>query len=402
MIARGAGLSYADAASINGGHVIDARGLNRVLGFDDQQGRIEVEPGITVGEVYATAAKRGWVLPVAPGYPAITIGGCVAFNVHGKSQARDGTFGRFVEELTLWHPRHGFVDCSRTEASELFELTVGGMGLTGVIVRAVLRLKRLVGDNVRLRRIPVGNLVDAVSVLGSEETRADHVYSWNDLNRRRAHFGRGVVFAETVEPGLRGHAFEPYVDRLTHHGLRPPWQPHPALVRSSTALYGVLQRLVPHDQRISLARAAFPIVGREFYFRQFGPAGFREYQMLVPVADWPEAIRGVEDAIVRARTPVTLGSLKLFRGLAHNLSFSGEGVCLALDVPNWPASHTLFEHLDAVVVRCGGIVNLSKDSRVGPEVVRQVFPAFDAFRAALTRFDPQRVFASDLSRRIGL
>lgn len=402
MIARGGGMSYSDAGFVDAGHVFDMRAMDRLLEFDDVQGSVIVEPGVSVGALQSTLAPRGWLLPVVPGYPAITVGGCIGFNVHGKGQARDGTFCDWVEALTVWHPSYGYAECSRFQRPDLFSLTIGGLGLTGVIVRATLRLRALKGDRVRQRRVPVRHVTEAARIIRDEGEEVDYAYSWNNLNLRGPDFGAGVVFLESAVPGLTGGVPRGYRDRLGGRRLPSPLPPPDIFVRLTCRAFQWWQHHAAPEHELTLHDAMFPIVGREPYFRQFGAAGFREYQTLVPWKRWPEAAEAIERAIVESRAVASLGSLKVFRGVRHHLSLCGEGVCFSLDVRNDDRSLKLFSLLDDVVLRCGGIVNLSKDSRADAAFVRQAFPEYESFRGALRAYDPDRRFASNLSRRIGL
>ena len=398
---RGAGLSYCLASAAPGATVVSTRRLDRFLAFDPDRLHVTVEAGVTVGELLRFAVARGAHVPVLPGHPAITVGGCVGFNVHGKSQHDVGCFSDHVVSLTLLHPDHGELVCTPDEHPEVFDLTLGGMGLTGFVTTVTLRLARLPGRNVRRVVHRAGNLVEASDLMRSLDERATDgvtLYSWNDLNRRGRRFGRGLVYAESFEAGepAAGAAYR----RLTPTRRRGPSIGSAGLpIRLLNLGYATRERLRPRTVR-SVEGAAFPINGTEAYYRLFGRRGFREYQVIVPTEAWPAAAEQIRRLVAEAGVPVTLGSLKLFRGDRRLLWFRGDGICLAIDAAAGPRTLELFSQLDRVAIDHGALVNLSKDSRLDAGTVRALYQGYDEFRRRLHDYDPKRRFDSVLRRRI--
>jgi decaprenylphospho-beta-D-ribofuranose 2-oxidase len=188
-IARGGGCSYAAASFGAGVLVQDLRAFDRVLAFDGS--RIRVECGIGIGTLAAFAASHGLQLPVLPGHPAITVGGCIAADVHGKNPARDGTFGDWVESLTLFHPARGFRTITPQDV-DAFVATCGGFGLTGIIVDATLRLAPCPATHVEVDCVAVRDLASGIARL--HQADADFAYTWHDGTQRGAAFGRGLLF----------------------------------------------------------------------------------------------------------------------------------------------------------------------------------------------------------------
>jgi decaprenylphospho-beta-D-ribofuranose 2-oxidase len=399
---RGAGLSYCQASAADGVTTISTRSFNRFLAFDPDRLQLTVEPGVTVGELLRFATHRGAWFPVLPGHPAITVGGCVGFNVHGKSQNDVGCFADHVVSLTLLHPDHGELVCSREDNADVFELSLGGMGLTGHIATVTLQLVALPGRSVRRTARRVGNLAEAVELMRSLAAGdADHtLYSWNDLNLTGDRFGRGFVYAESFED-----ADSPI--RVSYRELAPGRRPGPAVAgrhfstRLINAGYATRERLRP-DQLLSVEDAAFPINGNEAYYRLFGRRGFREYQVLVPTNAWPSAAREVERLIAAVGVPVALGSLKLFRGTPRLLWFRGEGICLTIDVAASERANRLFSQLDRIALDHGAVVNVSKDSRLDADTVALLYPGYEEFSRRLGDHDPKHRFESMLRRRIGV
>lgn len=402
FVPRGAGLSYCQASAGDGVTTISTRSFNRFLAFDPARLRLTVEPGVTVGELVRFAAGRGAWFPVLPGHPAITVGGCVGFNVHGKSQHDVGCFADHVVSLTLLHPDHGELVCSRDDNADVFELSLGGMGLTGYIATVTLQLGALPGRSVRRAARQAGNLAEAAELMRSLAAGgADHtLYSWNDLNLTGGRFGRGFVYVESFED-----AAPP--SRVSYRGLAPGRRPglavagHRFPTRLINAGYATRERLHP-DRLRSVEDAAFPINGNEVYYRLFGRRGFREYQVLVPTDAWPAAAREVERLVAAAEAPVTLGSLKLFRGDPRLLWFRADGICLAIDVAAGERADWLFAQLDRVALDHGALVNLSKDSRLDADTVGRLYPGYEEFCRRLGVHDPKRRFDSMLRRRIGV
>ncbi|MGH9227189.1 MAG: FAD-binding oxidoreductase [Acidimicrobiales bacterium] len=400
---RGAGLSYCQASAADGVTTISTRSFNRFLAFDADRRHLTVEPGVTVGELVRFAVARDAWFPVLPGHPAITVGGCVAFNVHGKSQHDVGCFSDHVESLTLLHPDHGELACSAEDNTEIFELTLGGLGLTGYIASVTLRLRRLPGRGILRVAHPVDSLTGAVDLMRSlaDSGGTGTLYSWHDLNLTGRRFGRGLVYAESFESAT------PSSNRVSYRTLAANRRRGPSLAS---------RRLVPHlvnvgyatrerlgrRQLQSVEDAAFPINGNEAYYRLFGRRGFREYQVLVPTDAWQSAAREAQRLVAAAGVPVTLGSLKMFRGDRRLLWFRGEGVCLAVDVPATHRARWLLAQLDRMALDHGALVNLSKDSRLDAQTVQMLYPGYDEFRRRLTEHDPKRRFDSMLRRRVGV
>lgn len=394
---RGGGLSYCLAGASDGGTTVSMRLFDRILDFDAERRTVTVEPGVTVGALHDFVVDQGCYFPVLPGHPSITVGGCVGFNVHGKTQHTIGHFSDHVASLTLFHPDHGELRAGEGGDADLLELTLGGMGLTGCILDVTLRLQPLRGNAVRRTVHPVADVREAVEVMTGLD--ADALYSWNDLNARGDRFGAGVVYEERFEDRHPGSKVTYH--RLRAHRRRGPSAWNTATVRTLNRLYPVRDAMRP-DRLQSAHDAAFPINGSEAYFAAFGGRGFRECQLLVPHEAWADAVVDLERAITRSALPVTLGSLKLFAGSSRLLWFAGDGICVTVDVPAVPEGRALFGRLDDLAVDYGAKVNIAKDSRLTAATVATLFPEYDEFRTRLERFDPARRFDTPLRRRLEL
>jgi len=396
-IPRGAGLSYCCASAGEDVVSVSSRRFDRVLGLDRDAGTVVVEPGVTVGALHDLAVRNGWYPPILPGHPEITVGGCVAFDVHGKSGR---TFRSCVLALTLFHPSFGEIECSPEVDAELFELTVGGCGLTGFVTSVTLQLVPVAGSSLVRRRSPVADLSTTLEDLLKYDRDHDFAYSWNDLSARGNSFGRGIVYLESfADETLRASRRTPGRGAGEPAGRLPVPLLGRRIAPIANRIYYEAERRRGRS-RLDLGRGSFPILGKEGYFRALGRRGFREYQMLVPIPRFPTVIERLQAAIVDTASRPCLGSLKILDAEARLLRFSGRGVAVAVDVPAGPRSRELFARLDAIALEVGARVNLSKDSRVGQRVVAELFPEYGAFRSGVESIDSGRGFDSALRRRV--
>ena len=400
VIARGAGLNYCIAGGVANGRTVLSTAFNRFIAFDRERSTVRAEAGVTMGQLFEFAIARGLLPPILPGHPWISVGGALAMNIHGKNQHRFGNFGDHVLRLSLYHPQHKEIVCSPTENAEVFWLTVGGFGLSGFLLSVDIALKPLPGKSMIVERHEVGNLAEAAALMETLSETADYLYSWHDLNVKGSNFGRGIVYAERFSSIPR----RTYVSRTSTAAFKPfPW----TMLNSVTLplmcrLYRYKEAFSGQQETEDLYSGSFPIVGKETYFRLFGPQGFREYQLLVPSGAWPDFAERLASAIQISRLPIALASLKLFRGERRFLNFTGNGISLALDVPNTESSADFFTKLDEITVNAGGIAYIAKDSRLSAETIRAMYSGYHSFRAALREYDPARHFQSELSRRLDL
>jgi decaprenylphospho-beta-D-ribofuranose 2-oxidase len=405
VIARGGGYSYAPASFGSGSRVVDMTRLDRVLRFDPGARLVEVEAGLRLEGLLALTAPRGLLLAVQPGYPAITIGGCVAANVHGKNPQREGTFRRSVEDLTLFHPRLGTVRCSREREPELFALTCGGYGLTGVILAATLRLEPLQGWTAEIERVPIASLAEGLEQVRARTEGAAFAYTWHEGTPEPGAFGRGFVYVGRVPEGpLPRGAVVPGYRRLDADSRgrlgAPVWGR--ATSRLLATAFRASEGWKPSKSMMPLFDAMFPFARRGEYFLLYGRRGLAEYQALVPHEAAADFVRALETEALRLRPPIVMASLKLFRGEHTLLRFEGDGVCVTLDLVRSADGLKFLEVIDRLTLEHGALPNIVKDSRLPVAVVAGCYPEYDRFRELRREVDPTGLFRSELSARLAL
>jgi decaprenylphospho-beta-D-ribofuranose 2-oxidase len=394
-LARGMGRSYGDAAQLDGGRILD---LTSLAGFrlDAEHREVTAQAGITLGRLLGQLVPRGWTLPVLPGTQHVTVGGAIASDIHGKSHGVDGTFGSHVSSLELMTAAGELVTLE--PGSELFAATVGGMGLTGVIVSARIGLAPVSGGMLAVDTDRADSLDDVLTLLAGPGGK--YRVAWLDLLGPRP--GRGVVTraehtpTDTL-PGATVRARATVPTRFPAVALRP------GTVRAFNELRF---RSAPRQARGELERLGahmFPLDALDRWPRLYGPSGFLQYQFVVP----PGRERVLEQAIAelrRARVPCYLAVLKDF-GPAGDapLSFPIAGWTLALDLPRRaPGLDAVLDRLDELVVEAGGRIYLTKDARTRPETLAAMYPRLPDWRAAREAADPNALWCSDLALRTGL
>lgn len=415
LLARGAGCSYGDAAQNAGGVVLDMTGLDRVLEIDAASGRVRAQAGVTIGALMGALAAEGLTVPVVPGTRHVTLAGAIASDIHGKNHHRDGAFARHVESLSLWTPAAGLIEVGPESDPELFYGTLGGMGLTGVVLEATLRAAPLASPWVAVDTDRTADLQETLELLAGPET---HRYSvaWLDMLDHGSGYGRAVVTRADPLPGEQApHPRGPAARRSAYPAsvLRGPLVDVPGvfpgeLLRPSTvrAFNELNWRMSPRHGRAqphAIAPYFFPLDVLGHWNRMYGPGGLVQYQFVIPAGRESDLEAAFELMRVR-RLPVYLSVFKRFGpAFGGPLSFPLEGWTLAVDLPaDAPGLRSALSELDDLIAGCGGRVYLTKDSRMGREALGAMYPRLGEFAQLRGRVDPDGLLASDLGRRLGL
>ena len=409
LIARGNGRSYGDAA-IGACSTLVMTGLDRMRSFDPETQRLEVEAGVSLADILRHFAPRGFFPPVVPGTAFVTVGGMIAADVHGKNHHRDGGFGAHLEALTLLLPDGARRLCSRTQAPDLFFATIGGMGLTGTILDAAFRLKRIETGWIAQH---TGVAPDLAAALSGLEATADATYSvaWIDCLARGRHLGRGLVYRG--EHATQADLDRSYWDRTAFPETKPgrltiPFDaPSFTLNRATVAAFNALYfrrgagnaggpALVPWQSYF------FPLDGIAGWNRLYGGRGFLQHQCVVPNASAHAVLSEILERVATLGSASPLAVLKQLGKGEGAMSFPMEGYTLALDLPASNAAFALLDRVDRLVVEAGGRLYLAKDARQSRATFEAGYAALPSFRSLRRAIGAERRIASHLSTRLGL
>ncbi len=387
--------SYGDAALNSGGRAIDMTRLDRMLGFDAASGELHVEAGAQIGEIAAAFAPRGWLPAVMPGTGFATVGGCIAQDVHGKNHHQVGSFCQHVTEITLLQGNKTVVVTPDKKAG-LFKATAGGLGQTGVIVQAKLRLMPCKSDVIMVTERRVEDWDEHIAAL--DASGATYTVGWIDATATGAKLGRGILEEGETGKGLvkkRGPSRSvPF--NAPRFALSAP------IVRAFNALY---YSRVPASGRTVVKPITdffFPLDKLRDWNRLYGKRGFHQFQCVVPL-DAAPALREMLELVAGSGLASPLAVLKrMGEGRAGYLSFPMAGYSLAVDFPNRPGAEILVRRLCDMAADAGGRIYFAKDSLADPRQIPAMYPDLDAWRTEVQKADPDAALATDLVRRLNL
>jgi FAD/FMN-containing dehydrogenase len=397
----GLGRSYGDSCLLSGGAMIRMRGLNKLIQFDRQSGLLRAEAGVTLSEILELVVPEGWFLPTTPGTRFVTLAGAIANDIHGKNHHGAGTIGCHLRKFCLLRSDGARLECAPAQNGPLFAATIGGLGLTGLILWAEIQLVRTPSAWLDVELIPFTGVKEFMS-LSEESTKGwEHTVAWFDAAARGSNFARGIY--------MRGNftACVP-TDKEPRKVHSPPRLRVPLTMPSSTldawsvkafnAFYfhrvpRTGKKLVQHYEPFF-----YPLDAVDGWSKIYGRRGFFQYQSVTPESAGVEPLVEMARAISDSGEASFLAVLKTFgpRASPGLLSFPQAGITLALDFPNrGQTTLRLFDRLDAIVRAAKGRLYPAKDSRMSAEDFRNGYPGLKDF---LPHVDPS--FSSDFWKRV--
>ena len=406
ILARGLGRSYGDAASCAGGYLSAREDFLDIFEFDPVNEELRASSGFSLDEIMRRLIPKGYFVHVTPGTRYVTLGGAIAADIHGKNHHKDGSFINHVKNFELITANSRL---KVTPADPLFWATAGGMGMTGIITEATIRLKKIQTAYIKVTTQRTSNVSETIEKMQNLDDSYTYSVAWVDSLASGNSLGRSVITwgehadRDELEPKLAIHplAYDPNI-RLKAPDLAPGW----LLNRTSIRVFNeAWYRKSPKDKVLfeSIPSYFHPLDSVSDWNRLYGKTGFLQYQFQVPFGQ-EDTLISIIHKFSKNRTPSFLSVLKRFGpGSSGHLSFPQPGWTLALDIPIRTAGLSeLLDGIDFQVAEAGGRVYFAKDSRLIPELVPMMYPRLDEWRGVVEQYDPDGIFISDLGRRLSL
>jgi len=398
LLAHGQGRSYGDVALNAGGTVLTTTRLDRFLSFDTAHGVLCAEAGVTLAQILKVIVPHGWFLPVTPGTRFVSLGGAVANDVHGKNHHQAGTFGNYVQRLALRRSNGELLICTPTQNRDMFRATIGGLGLTGLIVWVEFSLKKIHSTCIEQETVRFANLAEFHELSAASAADWEYTVAWVDCLASGNQLGRGIFFRGRHAAADASLDKTPAADkpRLAVPFNLPGW----LLNRQSVRLFNSLYYNKPRKpaSRVHFEPFFYPLDKLASWNRLYGRRGFFQYQCVLPHSAGQEAMREILTTIADSGQGSFLSVLKVFGEVPSPgmLSFPRPGTTLALDFANHGSkTRKLFAQLDQITVKYNGAVYPAKDACMSAASYQHYYPQWREFSQFI---DP--AFSSSFWRRV--
>ncbi|MTI38750.1 FAD-binding oxidoreductase [Fulvivirga lutimaris] len=405
-IARGNARSYGDSALAH--NVISSLSHNRMLYFDTEKGILKCESGVLFNDILDVIVPKGWFLPVTPGTKFITVGGAIASDVHGKNHHGEGSFSNYLDEFEIACADGSIKICSPSNEQELYQATCGGMGLTGVILNATFRLKKIESAYISQKQIKAKNL-DEIVELFDEYKSATYSMAWIDCLKGGNAFGRSILicgehasFEELSTNQKKAPLNLKPKKKLNVPFNFPAIALNPFSIKAFNALYyaknykKVMEGVIPYEPFF------YPLDAINNWNRMYGKNGFVQYQFVLPKEGGKEGLVKILKKIRSKGMGSFLAVLKAFGEQNDLIAFPMEGLTLALDFPVRKGLFEFLNELDVIVLEYGGRIYLTKDARMDGQTLAQSYPNFSKWKAIVEKYNPNFKFASTQSDRLNI
>ena len=401
IITIGSNYSYVPVGFDKNSLAIDLSSFNRIIDFNLDKKEITVEAGLKIYDFLKFTLKYNLWLPQIPGYPFITLGGIVATNSHGKSCGTHGTIRKSIKKIQLFHKINGWLDLSENENKEVFDLTIGGFGLTGTIVAITFKLTELGSGTFETHTEEVRSFDDCYKKITDDKNEEAFTYSWNRADNIK-NFGTGFIYKNKFKSNNKTNGYLRKIRQKKISNFLPLSLWNSLSVNIANSIYYKLQKMRKNKLNEDLIQVIFPYIGRESYFKLFGPKGFIESQILVSSKNIEIFMDEFLNIFKKHSPVITLFSLKNMRGEHNYLRFEDSSVCVSFDFTNTKKNMEFMDLVDKLCVKHKAIPSIIKDSRLNKKTVNDCYVYCQDFKNKLKNYDNKRVYQSAISNKLGL
>lgn len=375
LLPYGKGRSYGDSCLADSDHVLNMEGMNRILSFNSKTGVISVQAGLTIKELISITLPLGWFMPVTPGTKYITLGGAVANDIHGKNHHIVGTFGQYIKKIVLFRSNEGVIECSMSVQKNLFQATIGGLGLTGIILSIDFQLKKISSNSIQQNVIKFNSLEEYFNLSESKKIEDEYEVAWIDCITKGKYRGRGHFISGK-------HCNHGSLNVAEDNKLKIPLTPPFSLINSfSLSIFNEIYFHKQYKKNISSLinynKFFYPLDFLGNWNNLYGKCGFQQYQCVIPKQDQKKVLTNIMEEISQTNTGSFLAVLKKFGNIKSPglLSFPMEGVSLALDFPQKSIENKkLFLRLDSLLNEVGGRLYPAKDAHMSAKYFKEAYP----------------------------
>ncbi len=401
IITIGSNYSYAPMGFDKNSLAIDLSSFNRIIDFNLDKKEITVEAGLKIYDFLKFTLKYNLWLPQIPGYPFITLGGIVATNSHGKSCGTHGTIRKSIKKIQLFHKINGWLDLSENENKEIFDLTIGGFGLTGTIVAITFKLTELGSGTFETHIEEVRSFDDCYKKITDDKNEEAFTYSWNRADNIK-NFGTGFIYKNKFKSNNKTNGYLREIRQKKISNFFPLSLWNSLSVNIANSIYYKLQKMRKNKLNEDLIQVIFPYIGRESYFKLFGLKGFIESQILVSSKNIEIFMDEFLNIFKKHSPVITLFSLKNMRGEHSYLRFEDNSICVSFDFTNTKKNMEFMDLVDKLCVKHKAIPSIIKDSRLNKKTVNDCYVYCEDFKNKLKNYDNKRVYQSAISNKLGL
>ena len=401
IISSGSNYSYSPAGFSSRSLSLELKNFNRILNFDIKKKEITVEAGMVISEFLNYILPKNFWIPQLPGYPYISLGGSIASNVHGKSCGVHGTIRNSIKDILIFHKKNGWLRLSEESNKEIFDLTIGGLGLTGTIVNITFKLSEYKNNNFITTRYKVENTHDCINFIKKNSSSNAFIYSWNRADDIKK-IGEGFVFKNEINNNSKKKENNISNKKKKNSFLLP----FPLWNKLSLKIVNnIYQKFISYKKKEtneSFEQVIFPFVGKEFYFDFYGKKGFIESQLLVGEKEFNSFFEEFKYLYELHEPLITLFSIKNMSGEQKYLRFEDNKICITFDFVNNKKNLNFLNEIDKICIKYKVLPSIIKDSRISKQTFFNCYDQAQEFIDKLNNFDKERIYVSELSDRLGI